>query len=103
MMKLISLVVMLVLTVMTAHSCSGGSDSKSNLNPANLAHNGIAALCGNQQATADAMGNGSSPQTLVVPDQAGAGALASLVGAGSGFAGGTLPCPTTTIENGSGG
>ena len=103
MMKLITLVVMLVLTVVSARSCSGGSDPTSNLNPNNVARNGVAALCANQQATADAAGVGSSPQSLAVPanDRVGAGELAGLAG-GTGLESGALMCPTTTLAGGGG-
>jgi hypothetical protein len=76
-MKLMGVVVMLVLTVMGARSCSGSDSSSSPLNPANLLHNGITGLCANQQATQDAMGDSNGSQSL-----------SSM-----------LPCPTTTTAD----
>jgi hypothetical protein len=73
-LKLLGIVVMLILTVLGAHSCSGSDSSNSPVNPANLLRNGITGLCANQQATQDAMGDPNGSQGLSA----------------------VLPCPTTT-------
>lgn len=85
-MKLVSLSVMVVLTVISARACGGSSSKASPLRPGNVLQNGIAGLCANQQATADAAGNGSSLQTLNIP------ATAQLPG----LQPGSITCPTTT-------
>lgn len=99
--KLVSLAVMLVLTGLGARACSGSSAS-SPTNPVNVARNGLAAICANQQAVAsagDASGSGAgqpagpavSPSELAqlqASDPAGLRALEQA-------AGGTLTCPTT--------
>ena len=96
MLKLISTVMMLVLTVVGAHSCSS-SPATSPLNPATVEGNGLAGLCANQAATAAASGDGS-PQTLQIP--AAQQGLSSLAGA-AGLSPGSFNCPTTTGPGGS--
>ncbi|MBV9661564.1 MAG: hypothetical protein JO337_10445 [Acidimicrobiales bacterium] len=95
MMKVMSLLVMVVLTVISARSCSGGSDHSSPLDPTNVARNGIAGLCANQQATATASGDGAGSQGLDL-SQAAAGNPAGL-NALSQALGGQVSCPTTTV------
>ena len=93
MMKLIGVIVMLVLSVVTARSCSSGSSS-SPVNPATVEQNGLSGLCANQSAVADASGQTPS-QTL--PDVPG---LAAAAGA-AGLPAGSFSCPTTTLAPGS--
>jgi hypothetical protein len=108
MMKLMGIIVMMILTVMTARSCSGSSKS-SPLDPTNLAQNGIAGLCANQQAEADASGdpNPTTPITVAsaaglaqagASDPGGVQALEKALGGGTN-ASGALTCPTTTVAN----
>ena len=68
MMKLMSLTVMLVITVMSAHSCNGSGSKSSPLNPANLLDNGLGGLCANQQAVASAAGDPTAQGGFQVPD-----------------------------------
>lgn len=91
MMKLMGMILMLVLTIISARSCSS-SPASSPMNPATLAKNGLSGLCADQQAEAQASGD-TSAQTLVIPqsqDQLGT------VGQTLGLAPGTLTCTTTT-------
>lgn len=94
-MKIVSALVMLVLTVMTARSCSGGPSKSSPLDPANLLTNGVSSLCANQQAMAAASGADAtgSPQSLQLP--AGQAGLAGAAQA-AGLSAASLACPTTT-------
>jgi hypothetical protein len=103
-MKLMGIVVMLVLTVVTARACNGSAGSSSPLDPANLAHNGVAGICAEQQAEQAATGQDGSrqtPATVASPSelaQAGAnnpGGLQALTQQ----LGGNLACPTTTSVN----
>lgn len=94
MMKLMSLTVMLVITVMSTHSCSGSGSKSSPLNPANLLDNGLRGLCANQQAVAGATGDPAAPPAFQVP--ASDAALARMAGLGAGG----LTCPTTTTTPG---
>ena len=111
-MKLMGIIVTLVLTVITARSCSGSSAS-SLLDPANLAKNGVVGLCANQQAVNEASGDAdtNTPDTVASASgltQAGASdpgwvqALENALGAKTN-ASGALTCPTTTIDNSSSG
>lgn len=98
-MTAVSAVVVIVLTVLGARACSGGSSGP--LSPLDVARNGFNSLCANQQATAAAAGGaGDAPtgNTLFSPDQkqqlqagdpSGLQALQHAVG-------GSLVCPTTT-------
>lgn len=95
MMKLVSLTIMLVLSVITARSCSASPPS-SDLNPSTLEQNGLSGLCANQAAVAQDTG-GDSPGPLQIPSNQ--GSLAGLAGAGG--LGGTFACPTTTVAGGS--
>lgn len=95
MMKMVSAVVMVVLTIVSARACSGGSGSSSPLSPANLVHNGVSALCANQQATAAAGGDTSQAVTLPVP-AADQGALARVAG----LPAQSFDCTTTTVAAG---
>ncbi len=96
MMKLMGIVVMLVLTIVGSRSCSSTSPS-SPVNPANVLHNGLSGLCANEQATADASGNGA-PQTLQIPVAQGGVAGAAQA---AGLQPGTFTCSTTTVAGGS--
>ena len=89
MMKLVSLTVLLVLTVVTARSC-GGSSHSSPLDPTNLARNGLSGLCANQQAEQAAAGDPSGGATLQLP--ANDAALAKAAG----LSGSSFNCSTTT-------
>lgn len=95
MMKIMGLIVMIVLTIVSAHSCSASPPS-SPLDPATLGHNGLAGLCADQEATAEASGQDST-QTLQIPDSS--GGLSNLAGA-AGLSPGTFDCPTTTVAGG---
>lgn len=95
MMKLMGIIVMLVLTVITAHSCSR-SPSSSTLNPSNVLRNGVAGLCANQQATAAAAGSDAAP-SLQMPS--GDSNLANMAHA-AGLSTADLSCQTTTTVAG---
>jgi len=108
MMKLMGIIVMMVLTVMTARSCSGSSPS-SPLDPTNLAQNGIAGICANEQAEADASGDPASDTPVTVASASGLAdadasnpggvqALEKALGGGTNGSG-ALTCPTTTVDN----
>ena len=88
--KLMGLVVMLVLTVVTARSCNR-SPASSPLNPNTVLRNGVAGLCANQEATAAAGGGDGAASTLAVP--------AADVGmaAAAGLSTGALSCTSTTL------
>jgi hypothetical protein len=100
-MKMMSVIVLLILSVIGMRSCSNSSPS-SPLNPANVLQNGVAGVCSEQQAEAEASGQ-TAPNTV---DSAGAisqveagnpiggKALAQALGGG-----GNLSCPTTTVDN----
>ena len=92
MMKLMGTVVMLVLTIVTAHSCSS-SPASSPLNPNSLLQNGVSGLCANQQA-ATAAGGGDASSALQMP--AGDANLSTMARA-AGLSPGSLSCPTTTV------
>lgn len=102
MMKLITIIVMLVLTVLGARSCQGsGSSSRSPLDPNNLARNGITAICAQEQATAEANSYGSSDSTPVTAISQSEQAQLQASNPGGMQAlrqalGGNLSCPTTT-------
>ncbi len=107
-MKLMSLLTMTVLIVIGARSFHSSSPS-SPFNPGNVARHGIAAICADEQAAADAAG---SPTTvglgadLAAPVGSGSGIGGSgsgIAGSGvgalgtlQGVAGGSLTCQTTT-------
>jgi hypothetical protein len=95
MMKLMGVVVMLVLTLVTAHSCRP-SPASSPLNPDTVLRNGVAGLCANQQAAAAADGTGTGDSSSAVQLPAGDGGLAE-VGHLAGVSSGSVPCPTTTL------
>ena len=98
MMKLISVIVMLILSVITARSCSA-SPPGSTLNPSTVEQNGLSGLCANQSAVADASGD-DTQQTLQIP--AGDQNLTGLAGGSGlpGLTGGSFNCPTTTTVPG---
>jgi hypothetical protein len=99
-MKLITISVFLVLTVMGARACSASSPS-SPTNPDNVARNGIDAVCAQEQANAAAESGDSSAQS---PSTAISGSqVAQLQGSNPGgmqalqqALGGSFTCPTTT-------
>ena len=97
MMKLMGVIVMLGLTVFTARSCTSSAPGSA-LNPSTVEQNGLATLCAQQEANAQASGD-TSPQTLVIP--AGVGNLPSSAGGLGGLApGSSYACPTTTLPTG---
>lgn len=96
-MKMMGIIVMLVLTIVSARSCSGFS-SGSPLNPANLEQDGFGGLCANQQAVAEASGDDST-QTLAIPQSA--SNLGHVPGLDSLDPGGSYSCTTTTTSAGS--
>jgi hypothetical protein len=91
MMKLMSVLILLVLSAITARSCST-SPSSSVLNPATVEQNGLSGLCANQSAMAQATGDDST-QTLQIP--ANQDGLSNVAGA-AGLPAGSFSCPTTT-------
>lgn len=91
MMKLVSLSVLLVMTVLTARSC-GGSSHSSPLDPTNLARNGLSGLCANQEAVQAASGATSGGATLQLPGND--AALAKVAG----LSGTSFNCTTTTTS-----
>lgn len=91
MMKVMGLIMMLVLTVITAHSCQS-SPASSPLNPSTFGSNGLAGVCADQEAAAQADGD-DSPQTVVVPSEAGS---LSKMAASAGLNPGTFSCNSTT-------
>ncbi len=94
-MKLVSLSVLLVMTVVTARSCGGPSHS-SPLDPTNLARNGLNGLCANQQAVQAASGSISGASGLQLP--ANDAALAKAAGLSSS----AFDCTTTTTSTAGG-
>ena len=90
MLKLVTLLVLLVCTVVGARSCNA-SGPTSPLNPLNVARNGLSGVCANQQAVNDAGGSAGDSGTLVAP--AVQQQLGSLVGS-------SLSCTTTTTATG---
>lgn len=88
-MKLISILVLLVITVITAHSCSGQPSQSSPLDPATLLQNGLSSLCSSQAVTAEAEG-GSAPGTVALP------AAQAAMARAAGLPAGSFTCPTTT-------
>jgi len=105
-MKMISVVVLLILSVIGMRSCSNSSSS-SPLNPTNVLQNGVAGVCSEQQAEAEASGQTDTPDTIdsagaisqaEAGNPVGAKALSQMLGGSK-----TLTCPTTTVDNGLGG
>jgi hypothetical protein len=106
MMKLMGIIVLLILSVMGMRSCSNSSPS-SPLNPTNVLQNGVAGVCAEQQAEADASGQASAPNTVdsasaiaqvEAGNPVGGKALAQALGGT-----GNLSCPTTTLAGDAGG
>ena len=96
MMKVVTLLVLLVCTVIGARSCNS-SGSGSVLNPSNVVGNGLAGVCANQQAVDSATGE-AAPNTVVSPSaQSQLNAALGLVGQRSPAA---LACPTPTTTGG---
>lgn len=88
MLKLVTLFVLLICTVIGARSCDSSSPV-SPLNPANVARNGMSGLCTNQQAVEDAGGSVGSV-SVTLPE-----AVQQELG---GVDGGTWSCPTVTTS-----
>lgn len=99
MLQLTGIVVLLVLTVVGFRSCSA-SPASSTSNPVNVARNGLAGICAEQEAVAAAGGPGAAggPSTVISPalqqqlQASDPGGLTALEGA----LGGPLTCATTT-------
>lgn len=91
MMKVVTLFVLLILTVVGARSCSSSSPS-SPFNPGNVARNGLDGVCANQQAV-DAAGGGAPPGGVIAIPQAVRQELGGLAGSPAA----SLSCTTTTI------
>jgi hypothetical protein len=105
-LKLIGIIVLLILSVIGMRSCSNSSPS-SPLNPTNVLQNGVAGVCAEQQAEADASGQASAPSTvdsagaisqIEAGNPVGSKALAQALGGT-----GNLSCPTTTLYGSAGG
>ncbi len=98
-LKLVTLLVLLVLTVMGARACNS-SGSGSDLNPSKVVGNGLAGLCANQSAVDSADGQTDSPTgsptgsgTVLSPSaQSQLNSALGMVGQG----GAPLSCSTTT-------
>ena len=88
-LKVITLLVLLVCTVVGARSCSTAGPS-SPFNPGNVARNGLSGLCANQQAV-DAAGGDPSGGGLAIPQELGG------LAASSGSPGSSLSCTTTSL------
>lgn len=88
MLKLVTLMVLLVCTVLGARSCNSSSPD-SPLNPGNVARNGLNGICANQQAVNDA--SGGSPSGVLAVPQSVQQELGSLVGS-------SVSCTTTTTS-----
>jgi hypothetical protein len=99
-MTLISVVVVMILTVLGARACTASSPSSPS-SPLNVARNGLAGLCANQQATAQAGGADAADSggTIVSPEfrQQLQGSDPNGLRALQQAAGGSLACPTTTV------
>ena len=94
MMKVMTLFVLLIGTVVGARSCSSSSPS-SPFNPSNVARNGLAGVCANQQAV-DAAGGASPGGGSTIPQSMSQSVQQELGGlAGSAVA--SVSCTTTTL------
>jgi hypothetical protein len=100
-LQLMAIVVLLVVTGLGLRACSAPSPASSPGNPVDIARNGLATLCAEQQALA-ASGNQAPSGYVLSPaqlrqlqadDPAGLQALQQA-------AGGSLACPTTTLPGG---
>ena len=95
-LKLVTLLVLLVLTVMGARSCDS-SGSGSDLNPSKVVGNGLAGLCANQSAVDSANGQTDSPTgsgtVLSSSAQSQLNSALGMVGQGGAA---PLSCTTTT-------
>lgn len=96
MLKVVTLLVLLVCTVIGARSCNS-SGPGSVLNPSNVVGNGLAGVCANQQAVDSAGGDSNSG--AVIP-QSSANQLNSALGILGQKAPAQLSCPTTTTGGG---
>ena len=93
MMKVVTLFVLLILTVVGARSC-GSSSPSSPFNPGNVARNGLNGVCANQQAV-DAAGGGTPSGGVIAIPQAVRQELGGLTGS-------SPSCTTTTLAAGDG-
>ena len=97
MFKLVSLLVLLVLTVLGARACNS-SGSGGDLNPSKVVGNGLAGLCANQSAVDKAggqsdSGSGNSGTVLSPSAQSQLNSALGMVGEGGST---PLSCTTTT-------
>ena len=95
MLKVVTLLVLLVCTVIGARSCTTSS-SGSDLNPSKVVGNGLSGVCANQQAV-DAAGGQSDSGVVVSPS------AQNQLNAAMGLVGGSAPslsCTTTTVPGG---
>jgi hypothetical protein len=93
MLKVVTLMVLLVCTVLGARSCNSSS-SGSDLNPSKVVGNGLAGLCANQNAV-DSAGDQPTAGTVLSPSAE--GQLNSALGlVGQRGTAGALSCPAPT-------
>ena len=98
MFKLVSLLVLLVLTVLGARACNS-SGSGGDLNPSKVVGNGLAGLCANQSAVDEAGGqsdSGAANSGTVLSPSAQSQLNSALGMAGEG---GSTPLSCTTTTN----
>jgi len=95
MVKVVTLFVLLICTVIGARSCNSSSP-RSDLNPSNVVGNGLAGVCANQGAV-DSAGGEPDSGTVVSPSQQNQlNSALGLVGAKAP----SLSCTTTTAATG---
>ena len=90
MMKVVTLFVLLIGTVVGARSCNSSSPS-SPFNPGNVARNGLAGVCANQQAV-DAAGGASPGGGIAIPQS-----VQQELGGLAGSAVSSVSCTTTSL------
>jgi hypothetical protein len=95
MMKVVTLFVLLVCTVMGARSCSSSSPG-SDLNPSRVVGNGLASVCANQDAVDATGGEAGSGTVISSSAQSQLNSALALVGAKAP----ALACTTTTVATG---
>jgi len=94
MLKLVTMLVLLVCTVIGARSCNASSPS-SPFNSTNVVRNGVDGACANQQAVADASGDGGGGSAQASPFASMPASVQQELGA---LSGGSTSCPTTTTQ-----
>jgi hypothetical protein len=96
-LKVVTLLVILVCSVVGARACDS-SGTGSVVNPSKVVGNGLAGVCANQQAVSDASGGEASPGTLLSPaDDSRLNTALGLVGQ---HAPAQLSCPTPAVNGG---